>query len=661
MRHIQQIFLFLFLVNFFCAKAQKDSVTALKEIEVKSRYAQPAAQAVTPAQTLRQADLEKINGTNIADAVQYFSGVQVKDYGGIGGLKTLSVRSLSANYTGVSYNGIMLNDAQNGQIDLGKISLDNIGEMTLYNAQPTDILQPARAFSYASVLALSTLNPAFSDSEKIKLNAAFKTGSFGLVNPSATVYYRLKPKLYAAFSGEWQNENGKYNYTYQNGSVTEKGRRTNDNLNALRAEYMMRYAINDSNVISANVYYYHSGRGLPGAIIFYTTQAGQQEWDNNFFAQASWKKKFSRGELLVNGKYNYAYTDYLDTTYPNTQHRLEMIFHQQEFYASGAYDYRFFSFMKMAYAADFFADNLHANETDFATPTRYTLLNNLSAQLQFPQLQIAGNILSTTVNNQVQQGAKPANYQAFSPTVEFIYQPAKNIPLRLRAFYKDIFRMPTFNDLYYTNVGNTNLKPEYTKQYNAGATWQSNWNIFIQSLELTADGYYNHIDNMIVAIPLQNMAQWSMQNVGKAFVRGLDLSAKIHFKPLGAWNCSLQANYTLQKALNDDPASPEYKNEIPYTPKHFASFNFFVDNHGFSFACNALFSGSRYNAVYNSSGLLMPQWNTQNVQIGYQLSGKKSAWKLVLEVNNLFNRQYQIVSYYPMPGRNFRIGIHWNK
>ena len=660
MRHIRQFFLIIFLLHFFCVKAQKDSADSLREIEVKSQYAQPSVQSVTPLQTLRQADLEKINGSNIADAVQYFSGVQVKDYGGIGGLKTLSVRSLSANYTGVSYNGIMLNDAQNGQIDLGKISLDNIGEISLYNAQPTDMLQPARAFSYASVLALSTLNPVFGDSEKIKINAAFKTGSFGWINPSATIYYRLKPKLYAAFSAEWENANGKYNYTYQNGSVTEKGRRTNDAINAIRAEYRMQYAINDSNVISANAYYYNSQRGLPGAIIFYTTQGTQQEWDNNFFAQASWKKKFHRSELLINGKYNYAYTDYLDTTYLNAQHRLEMIFHQREFYVSGAYDYQIFSFMKMAYAADFFVNNLHGNETDFATPTRYTLLNNISAQLQFSRLQISGNVLSTTVNNQVENGMKPANYRHFSPTVEFIFQPIKNIPLRLRAFYKDIFRMPTFNDLYYTQVGNTNLKPEYTKQYNIGATWQSNWTIFIQSLQLTADGYFNNITDMILAVPRQNIAQWSMQNIGKAYIKGLDLTAKLYFQPLGNWHFSLQANYTLQQALNNDATSPEYKNEIPYTPNHFASFNFFVENHSFSFAYNALFSGSRYNAVYNSSGLLMPPWNTQDILLGYRLSRKKSAWKLTLELNNLFNRQYQIVSYYPMPGRNFRIGIHWN-
>ena len=31
--------------------------------------------------------------------------------------------------------------------------------------------------------------------------------------------------------------------------------------------------------------------------------------------------------------------------------------------------------------------------------------------------------------------------------------------------------MPTFNDLYYTEIGNKNLKPEYTEQYDAGVVY----------------------------------------------------------------------------------------------------------------------------------------------------------------------------------------------
>lgn len=65
----------------------------------------------------------------------YFSGIQIKDYGGVGGLKTVNIRSMGTNHVGVFYDGIELGNAQNGTVDLGRFSLDNMESVTLYNGQ----------------------------------------------------------------------------------------------------------------------------------------------------------------------------------------------------------------------------------------------------------------------------------------------------------------------------------------------------------------------------------------------------------------------------------------------------------------------------------------------------------------------------------------------
>ena len=44
----------------------------------------------------------------VADAVRQFTGVQLKDYGGAGGLKTVNVRSLGSEHVGVFIGGIHL-------------------------------------------------------------------------------------------------------------------------------------------------------------------------------------------------------------------------------------------------------------------------------------------------------------------------------------------------------------------------------------------------------------------------------------------------------------------------------------------------------------------------------------------------------------------------
>ena len=73
---------------------------------------------VIPAQTLRGEELEALRSHSVADALRFFSGVQLKDYGGVGGIKTVNIRSMGTNHSGVYYNGIELGNAQNGQVDL---------------------------------------------------------------------------------------------------------------------------------------------------------------------------------------------------------------------------------------------------------------------------------------------------------------------------------------------------------------------------------------------------------------------------------------------------------------------------------------------------------------------------------------------------------------
>lgn len=122
------------------SKSRLDSIQKLPEVVVKAQ----SYKEVIPAQKLNGKQLEALNSHSVADAVRYFSGIQIKDYGGVGGIKTVDIRSMGTNHMGVFYDGIQLGNAQNGQIGLGKFSLDNIEEISLYNGQKSDIFQPAK-------------------------------------------------------------------------------------------------------------------------------------------------------------------------------------------------------------------------------------------------------------------------------------------------------------------------------------------------------------------------------------------------------------------------------------------------------------------------------------------------------------------------------------
>ena len=118
--------------NSACAQSRLDSLQHVEEVVVTARVVR---REVIPVQELSGERLQRLNSHNVADALRYFSGIQIKDYGGVGGLKTVNIRSMGTNHVGVFYDGIELGNAQNGTVDLGRFSLDNMESVTLYNGQ----------------------------------------------------------------------------------------------------------------------------------------------------------------------------------------------------------------------------------------------------------------------------------------------------------------------------------------------------------------------------------------------------------------------------------------------------------------------------------------------------------------------------------------------
>ena len=70
----------------------------LREVTVRAH--KPFAEII-PSQTLGGERIEALRSHSVADALRYFSGIQVKDYGGGGGVKTVDMRSMGTNHMGV--------------------------------------------------------------------------------------------------------------------------------------------------------------------------------------------------------------------------------------------------------------------------------------------------------------------------------------------------------------------------------------------------------------------------------------------------------------------------------------------------------------------------------------------------------------------------------
>ena len=673
MKQLLGCFVVVFVQHAYAQSVEKagdsvplDSIRHLYEVTVTAHRDKRGADII-PVQQLKGKELERLSVHSVADAMRYFAGVQIKDYGGIGGLKTVNVRSLGTNHTGVFYDGIQLGNAQNGQIDLGRFSLDNMEALQLYNGEKSDLLQTAKDYASASTVYLQTRKPLFATQKHYNLNVSMKSGSFDTYNPSLLWEQKLTEKLSAQFSGEYMSTSGRYKFSYakKNGYDTTEVRRNGD-VSALRTEAAL-FGKSKDGEWRAKAYFYNSERGFPGASV--REEPGKyrhqdRQWDTSVFGQGTFRRNFTnRYSLLLNTKMAYDYLHYLsDPRLDVTTMYTDNHYRQSEAYLSAAHLYQIRPWWQVSLSNDVQYNYLDADLVNFVYPTRWTLLSALSTSLHWDKLSFRMSGLQTYVNDKTRMvGGSAGSKNRFTPALILGYQPLDkgNHDLSLRAFYKRIFRMPTFNDLYYTFIGNKDLKPEYTTQYNVGGTYKRVWEKgLLRSAELRADGYYNEVEDKIVAMPTSNQFRWTMMNFGLCHIWGLDASLRTSWR-LGMLDVSTNCSYTFNRAMDHtDKGSPFYGGQLPYIPWHAFSAIAGLSWRDWAFNYSFIYTGERYEASANIPENYSKPWYTSDLSLTKLVRIKKCTLRITGEVNNVFNQQYEVVQCYPMPGTNFKVKIN---
>lgn len=649
-----------------------DSILQLETVAVVAKH--KPYQAVIPSQTLSGKELQQLNAHSVADAIRYFAGVQLKDYGGVGGIKTLDIRSMGTNHMGVFYDGIQLGNAQNGQIDLGKYSLDNIESIQLYNGQKSEIFQSAKDFGSAGTVYITTRRPRFEEGKRYNLRVMMKTGSLGLANPSALWEYKLSQRVSLSANVEYTYATGRYKFRYRkifsDGTLAwdTTAVRQNGDVYALRAEAGLFGSINGGQW-NVKAYFYDSERGIPGAIVNNVWKNAQRQWDRNLFAQGSLRKRFSsRYVMMLNAKYA---RDYMHYNNPDTTLMyIDNEFWQQEVYVSAANKFSIFQNWDVNLSVDYQWNTLDANLTQFVYPTRHTALAALATAFTYGGFKAQASVLGTFVSDRSKimnggnmLGYRTKHFDKFTPAVFVAYQPFEHHDFDVRAFYKRIFRMPTFNDLYYTDIGNADLRPEYASQYDVGARYTCHMaDGVLRSINVSADAYYNYVTDKIIAVPKgTGQYRWMMMNIGKVKIRGVDATARAEFALPYGIGLNTQLNYTYQRAQDyTDPTdnadeAGTYKGQIAYIPRHSGSVIVGGEWQRLKLNYSFIYVGERYHNSSNIAANYEQPWYTHDISGSYEMKLGTTLVKATLEVNNLLNQQYEVICNYPMPGRNFKV------
>lgn len=649
------------------AQNEKDSIESTPLTEVVATAKEQ--KEIISAQKLSGQELDALNSFSVADAIRYFSGVQLKDYGGVGGLKTINIRSMGTNQVGVFYNGIQLGNAQNGQVDLGKFSMDNIEEISLYNGQRSKIFQSARDFGSASSIYIQPRKPHFASSKNTNIKANIKFGSFDLINPSLLMEYKINNNISLSFNGEWINASGKYKVHYRR--VLPKSKivaydtvaiRQNGDINAVRLEAAL-YGTLEKGTWNVNFYNYSSDRGVPGAVINNKWKRGERMQDINSFVQGNMKLAISdRWNTLLNIKYASDYTHFENFDY--TLYPTNNKFRQKEFYIATANLFYLTDFWDVSFSYDFQYNTLDAdfqrmdNYDIFAYPRRTSHWLSLATSLDLNRLKIQASLLGTLIHETVRKYNAPDDKHVMTPAVFASYRLLPNEDLRLNAFAKKIFRVATFNEMYYVEMISSNIKPEYATQYDLGLkyTKRPRYSI-VKNIDAQIDVYYNLVEDKIICTPKSPLFKWTTYNLGLVKIKGLDVSVGNMFR-MGNVFLQTKLQYTYQEARNyTDPGDTFYGHQIPYIPWHSGTVIASALYKDWTLNYSFIYTGERYsqsdNIVYNH----VQPWYTHDVSLVKKFRIKDMNFKATLEVNNLFDQDYEVIFNYPMPKRNYRFSL----
>jgi len=607
------------------AQNLKDTLR-LPEFEVKSGF-------ISDNQGFKREKLDSVLllkhlDADLSEILSRNSVIFIKSYGN-GTLATPSFRGTTAQHTQVEWNGINLNSPMLGQMDLSQIPVSQFDEIEiLYGA--AGISRTGGAFG--GVINLAT-NPDWN--ERIKVTLAQSLGSFDTYSTNFNLMAgnkNIQSRTKANFTSSLND------FLYYNDYLGTKVRQENASCLQTGITQEVFWKIKDKHIISGRLWYNYSDRNLPPTATDYGQGHIEKQKEKALRAVLEYKyveRKFNimAKSCLVDQYMNY----YLDTTI-NTTHKYCSWINRIRFSYLGIRN------LTIKPGIDFTRDWVNSDSYD-GIKTRNT--TSILAEINYD---IGKKIKTSLV---IREDVIDDKFLPVIPALGLEYAPLYDVDWKLTINLARNYRYPTLNDLYWSLTGNPDLKPETNYSVEVG-TWyhwlSGNRKFFIES---SLTGYYSWIYDMITWQPIEGSNLWEPENIDEILARGLELGLNLKYD-LWGFDLNWLTNYSFCKSTYEK-ASSEYDNKIGkqliYVPVNNLNSTISVERWRFFLKYNFCYTSARYTGKDNLS--MMPGYTLSNILAGKNISMRNFMLSLQVEINNLFNLDYQSVANRPMPGINY--------
>ena len=598
-------------------------------------------------------DINNLAPADLGVLLKRVPGVTIADYGGIGSMKTMSIRGLGSTHSGLLINGYPQTTPQNSQVDFGRIQIDHIESATVQLSPSNNISTPVSSQMQGNFVSIQTFDQSFT-SQRFSLRSSSILGSFGRKEVSANLKVANK-NSFLSLSGIARDYKGNFDYTLPFDIQDANRTRSNNNMTSYSLsigggkKWSSRNKTKHRARVFANIN--HINRSLPGAIILYNspsneslmTETRQVGGDYSLFS-----KRISLRSFLNITSNNLRYHDpeyfnldvFIDNQYLNNS------------YQSGINTKISLDKINILFGNDIRYDNLSSSR-NLGKPERFSNITLLGGEIDLKYILINPSIFHHYVNDRNTQNAHSTNYNRWNPQLSITSSDALFKKIQITLWYKHSSRAPSFNELYYSQIGNISLIPEESQQINSGYVWLFNKENISGSI--SGNIFLNRISNKIVALPTQNLFVWSIQNVGNVFSYGKDLTIKLNFALNDAITIDLSSSITYQSVTDRSSRdSPSFGHQIANTPEWTNASDIQFSLKNFNIGLSSLFMGKRYSLNENIPINVLDSYLTFDATLGYNLKIKQRHSILFqIGVKNFLDSQYYHINYYVMPGRNY--------
>lgn len=605
---------------------------------------------------LDSALLNRYSANNLGDLLNMESDVYIKSYG-LGTLATTSIRGGGSNHTAILWNGFNLQSPMYGPQDLSLIpSLFFQSVMMQYGSA-------GATWGSGAVGGAIHLNNQVGFDKGVAVAAGASIGSFSDNQQQAGIEFSKKRWV---TSLKMMNHTAKNDFPFRNITLPEQPLQQLSNAELKQTGFMNEnyFLINEKQKVNVRFWYQSADRNIPPSMSQVKNVSSQH--DRSYRITSEWQRVSQQLILTARAGYFYEKLMYNDSSIDlHSANRSKVTIGEVESKFSITKWDMLIMAVNNTYTeaeAEGYEKNPHQNR--IAVSANYKIHNrkntgnvffNVRQEFIHPDTKVIDTIALTPFRsaNVLTKASRPFTYAIGGEGRIFRV-------LSLNFSVAQHYRIPTFNDLYWAQGGNINLKPESGWGEEIGVTFKRQ--LRKSTISANATVFNRTIDNWILWSPIAS-GYWSPVNVLKVWSRGAEytcdmnvLLGKMSFAFRVAWNYTVS---TSEKSTKPDDAS--LHKQLIYTPMYKGNGSFTVSYRTFSFTFNQKYVGYTY-VLSDHKQYLNPYW-LSHIKVSQQFAVFKFRLQISASMNNIFDIQYQTIENRPMPGRNYQLGctFYFNK